>query len=264
MGQVRSQDGTTIGYTRRGSGPAVVLVDGAMCYRAFGPLEKLAQALEDRFTVYTYDRRGRGESGDTAPYAREREVEDLAALVEEAGGRAHLVGVSSGGTLVAEAVNLGVPAEKFVVYESPMVVDATHPPMPADLPATLRDLVDTDRRGDAVKLFMRWVGTPGFFVAILPLLPPWKKLKPVAHTLPYDVEFVREFQHGTPLPADRYAGAKAPGLVVAGAKSPEYMRNAQARLAEVLPNAELLVLPGQTHLVKADALAPAVTDFLTR
>ncbi|MEU4739358.1 alpha/beta hydrolase [Actinosynnema sp. NPDC023658] len=263
-GRVVSADDTGIAYTRTGSGPALIIVDGALCHRAFGPSAALAKALAGHFTVYTYDRRGRGESGGGTPYDVEREVEDIAALVDEAGGSAHLFGMSSGGTLVAEAAHRGVAAERIAIYESPMVVDGTHEPMPEDLPARVRRAVDEGRRGDAVKLFMRYVGTPGFFVAVLQMLPPWKKLKGVAHTLPHDFALVGEFQRGTPPPADRWSGAKVPALVIAGGKSPEYMRNAQAVLAGALPDAELTVLPGQTHMVKAAVTAPVLVDFFRR
>ncbi|MFD1147911.1 alpha/beta fold hydrolase [Saccharothrix hoggarensis] len=265
MGQVVSQDGTAIAYTRIGSGPALIIVDGALCHRAFGPATKLAEALAGHFTVYTYDRRGRGGSGGAdAPYDVEREVEDIAALVEEAGGSARLFGMSSGGTLVAEAAHRGVAAERIAIYESPMVVDGTHDPMPADLPARVERAVAEGRRGDAVKLFMRYVGTPGLVVAVFQVLPPWKKLKAVAHTLPNDFALVGEFQRGTPPPAGRWSGADVPALVIAGGKSPEHMRNAQRHLASALPQGELTVLPGQTHMVKPQATVPVLVEFFNR
>ncbi|XVS65085.1 alpha/beta fold hydrolase [Actinosynnema sp. CA-299493] len=265
MGQVVSKDGTAIGFTRIGSGPALIIVDGAMCYRAFGPAANLAEALSEHFTVYTYDRRGRGESGGgTAPHNVGREVEDIAALIEEAGGSARLFGMSSGGTLVAEAAHRGVAAERIAIYESPMVVDGTREPMADDLPRRVERAVGEGRRGDAVKLFMRYVGTPGLFVAIMPLLPVWKRIKAVAHTLPNDFALVGEFQRGTPPPAGRWSGATAPALVIAGGKSPDYLRNAQRHLASALPHGELTVLPGQTHMVKAKATVPVLVDFFTR
>ncbi|WP_461122420.1 alpha/beta fold hydrolase [Saccharothrix stipae] len=264
MGQVVSKDGTAIAYTRIGSGPALIIVDGALCHRAFGPSTALAKALAEHFTVYTYDRRGRGESGDGAPHDVDREVEDVAALIEEAGGSAHLFGMSSGGTLVAEAAHRGVAAERIAIYESPMIVDDTRAPMSEDLPARVERAVAEGRRGDAVKLFMRYVGTPAFFVAVLRVLPPWKKLKGVAHTLPHDFALVGEFQRGTPPPADRWAGAEVPALVIAGGKSPEYLRNAQRLLASALPHGELTVLPGQTHLVKPEVTAPVLVEFFQR
>nr|WP_106617528.1 alpha/beta hydrolase [Saccharothrix carnea] len=265
MGQVVSKDGTAIAFTRVGSGPALIIVDGAMCYRAFGPSKALADALAEHFTVYTYDRRGRGESGaGTAPYDVEREVEDIAALIEEAGGSAHLFGMSSGGTLVAEAAHRGVNAERIAIYESPMIVDGTRAPMDPDLPARVERAIGEGRRGEAIKLFMRYVGTPGLFIAVMPLMPMWTKLKAVAHTLPNDFALTGELQGGTLPPADRWSGAEAPALVIAGGKSPEYLRNAQRHLASALPQGELTVLPGQTHMVKPRATVPVLVDFFRR
>lgn len=263
-GRAVSQDGTAIAYTRVGSGPALVIVDGALCYREFGPAKALAEALSAHFTVYTYDRRGRGGSGAGTAYDVGREVEDIAALIEAAGGSAHLFGMSSGGTLVAEAAHRGVANGRIAIYESPMVVDGTRPPMDPDLPARVERAVAEGRPGDAVKMFMRYVGTPGFFVAALRFTPMWKKLKGVAPTLPNDFSVVGEFQRGTPPAADRWAGADVPALVIAGGKSPEYLRNAQRHLAGALPRAELTVLPGQTHMVKPDATAPVLVEFFQR
>ncbi|WP_367132681.1 alpha/beta fold hydrolase [Saccharothrix sp. HUAS TT1] len=264
MGQVFSKDGTAIAFTRTGSGPALIIVDGALCYRAFGPSKALAEALAEHFTVYTYDRRGRGESGaGTAPDV-EREVEDVAALIEEAGGSAHLFGMSSGGTLVAEAAHRGVAAERIAIYESPMTIDDTRPPMDPDLVERVERAIAEGRPGDAVTLFMRYVGTPGFFIAMMRVMPVWKKLKGVAHTLPNDFALVGEFQHGTKPPADRWSGAGSPALVIAGGKSPAYLRNAQRHLADALPHGELVVLPGQTHLVKAAVTAPVLVEFYRR
>ncbi len=264
MGNVTSADGTRIAYSKTGSGPALVIVDGALCYRDFGPAAKLAEALAPHFTVYTYDRRGRGESGETGPSDVAREIEDIAALIGEAGGRAHLFGMSSGGALVAEAVHRGVAVDRYAIYESPMIVDGTREPMPADFPEQVRRAIAEGRRGDAVKLFMKFVGTPGIFILLMQVMPPWKKLKGVAHTLPNDIAVVGELQRGNALPADRWSGAKAPGLVIAGGKSPEWMRNAQERLVDVLPDARLKVLDGQTHMVKAPVTAPVLVDFLKR
>ncbi|MEV0679831.1 alpha/beta hydrolase [Actinosynnema sp. NPDC050436] len=264
MGHVTSADGTRIAYSTTGSGPALIVVDGALCYREFGPAAQLAEALAPHFTVYTYDRRGRGESGSTGPYAVAREVEDIAALIGAAGGRAHLFGMSSGGALVAEAVHRGVAARRFAVYESPMIVDGTRDPLPADFRERTSRAVADGRPGDAVKMFMKFVGTPGLFVALMRFLPMWKKLKAVAHTLPNDLAVVGDLQRGVAPAADRWSGATAPGLVIAGGKSPEWLRNAQSLLASALPDGELKVLDGQTHMVKADVTAPVLVDFLNR
>lgn len=264
MNTVTSRDGTTIGFSRIGEGPALILVDGAMCYRQSGPNAPLAELLSKDFTVFTYDRRGRGESGDTAPYSVQREIEDLEALVKEAGGSAHVYGISSGAALALEAANHGIEIGKLALYEAPFVVDGSRPPLPADYSARLDALVAADRRGDAVKLFMRrGVGLPGVIVAMMRFMPAWSTLKGVAHTIPYDTAIVDDRQSGKPLPADRWTSVTAPTLVIGGSKSPQWMRNGVRALADVLPTARHRTLEGQTHLVKPAALAPVLTEFFT-
>src|SRR5258706_12411707 len=152
MQTVISADGTAIAFTRAGSGPALVLVDGAMCYRGMGPLTPLAERLTDHFTVYTYDRRGRGESGDTLPFAVEREIEDLEVLLAHAGGSAHAYGISSGAALVLRAAAAGVPWRRLALFEPPFVGPKQ------DYTRELAELLAAGRRGDAVARFMTLVG----------------------------------------------------------------------------------------------------------
>jgi pimeloyl-ACP methyl ester carboxylesterase len=261
MGTVQSRDGTEMAFESSGRGPALVLVDGALCYRGSSPNTALAEALADRFTVYTYDRRGRGESGDTSPYVVEREVEDLDAVIKQAGGSAYLYGISSGAALALEAANRGLGVEKLALYEAPFIVDDSRPPVPGDIVAQLDELIAAGRRGDAVRLFMRQVGVPRFVIALMRFMPAWSKLKAVAHTLPYDMTIVSDHQAGEPLPAERWSYVTAPTLVIAGGKSPAWMQNAMDSLAQVLPKAERRTLEGQTHMVKASALAPLIADF---
>ncbi|HMB79124.1 MAG TPA: alpha/beta hydrolase, partial [Vicinamibacterales bacterium] len=170
---VTSKDGTPIAFDRVGTGPAVIFVDGALCYRASGPSRPVAALLSNQFTVFTYDRRGRGDSANTAPYAIDREVEDLAALASEAGGSAFVCGVSSGAVLALEAASRGVGVAKLALYEAPFIVDDTHPPIPPDFLARLNDAVASDRRGDAVRMFLTLVGLPAPFVALMRFLPVW-------------------------------------------------------------------------------------------
>jgi pimeloyl-ACP methyl ester carboxylesterase len=261
MHTVRSKDGTAIAFDRSGNGPALIIVDGALCYRASGPGGPLAALLADRFTVFTYDRRGRGDSGDTKPYAVDREIEDLDALITEAGGSAFVFGSSSGAALALEAANRGVPMKKLALYESPCIVDDTHPPLPPDFLSRLQRLVAADRRGDAVKMFLRLVGVPAIGMLIMPLMPAWSKLKAVAHTLPYDITIVQDNQRGKPFSKARWPGATMPALAMDGSKSPPWMRNGMRALAAALPNATFRTLDGQTHMVKAPAIAPVLTDF---
>jgi pimeloyl-ACP methyl ester carboxylesterase len=263
MSEVRSKDGTRIGYDQTGDGPPVILVDGALCSRAMGPMEALAARLADRFTVFRYDRRGRGESGDTLPYAVEREIDDLAALIEVAGGSAYVFGTSSGAALALEAANRALPIRKLALYEAPFIVDDTRPPLLDDYRNALTSLLAAGRRGDAVALFMRAVQVPAPFVMLIRLMPVFGKLKAVAHTLPYDFAIVADNQRGQPLAADRWASATLPILIGAGGNSPAWMRNAQQALASVLPNVELRTLPGQTHMVSDKALAPLLIEFFS-
>lgn len=259
--KVLSKDGTPIAFDRSGTGPPVILVDGALCYRASGPSAPLAALLAKQFTVFTYDRRGRGDSGNTAPYAVEREVEDIGALIREAGGSAYVYGISSGAALALEAAERGLAINKLALYEAPFVVDESYPPLPDDYLAQLDRLVDTGQRGAAVQLFLKRVGMPGLFVVLMRLLPVWSKLIAVAHTLPYDIRLVQEYQKGKPLPDRRWNAVEAPTLVVDGGKSPSWMRNGMEQLAAVIPTATHRRLPGQTHMVKPEVLAPVLIEF---
>jgi pimeloyl-ACP methyl ester carboxylesterase len=262
MKTATSKDGTRIAYDELGEGPPVVLVGGAFNTRSFGPNGGLAELLAERFTVINYDRRGRGDSGDTRPWALEREIEDLDALIEAAGGSAHVFGISSGAALALEAANRGLAIEKLALYEAPFVVDDSRTPVSDDYLERLKGLVASGRRGDAVRLFMReGVGLPAVFVALMRFMPAWSKLKAVAHTVPYDATIVENYQKGKPLPAGRWASATMPTLVAVGGKSPTWMRRAMRALADVLPNARHRTLEGQTHIVKAGALAPVLAEF---
>jgi pimeloyl-ACP methyl ester carboxylesterase len=264
MSEVLSRDGTRIAYEQSGDGPPVILVDGALCSRAMGPMASLATLLNERFTVFRYDRRGRGESGDTQPYAVEREVEDIAALIDAAGAPVCIYGASSGAALALEAANRGLAIKSLALYEAPFIVDDTRTPLLDDYRAELTRCLNANRRGDAVALFMKSVGVPVPFIFLMRFMPVFSKLKAVAHTLPYDLALVAEQQRGQPLPADRWRSCTQPALVMMGGKSPAWIRNANQAMAAVLPRAELRTLPGQTHMVSAKAVAPVLVDlFLT-
>ena len=261
MNTTRSTDGTAIAYETCGDGPPLILVDGALCHRGMGPSRALAELLAEYFTVITYDRRGRGESADTAPYSVDREIEDLDALIAAAGGSAYVCGFSSGAVLALDAAARGLPIRALVLYEPPFIVDDSRPPAAADYVQRLNDLLASDRRGDAVRLFMRHVGMPAPLVSLMRFMPAWGKLKRVAHTLPYDGEIMGDTQLGRPLPAARWPGTKVRTLVLVGGKSPAFFHNGARMLADLLPNAERRVLAGQTHMVKAKVLAPVLVEF---
>jgi pimeloyl-ACP methyl ester carboxylesterase len=265
MQTVTSKDGTTIAYDRLGEGPAVILVGGALSQRHGKPdkMDELARLLAERgFTVINYDRRGRGDSGDTKPYAVEREIEDIEALIEAAGGSASLWGWSSGATLALRAAGAGLAVEKVAAYEPPFMVDPEdHLPAPG-YRKLLEELAAADRRADAVKYFMRdVVGVPAPFVVLMRLMPMWKGLKEVAHTLPYDMAVIGDTMAGRLLRPEEWASVRAPALVAYGAKTTSALRKGSQQIAEVLPNATLQALPGQSHNVSMKLLAPAIAEF---
>jgi pimeloyl-ACP methyl ester carboxylesterase len=262
-GQVVSKDGTSIAYDREGRGPALILIVGALCSRALGPSVKLAPLLAGQFTVFSYDRRGRGESGDSAPYRVEREIEDLEALIAEAGGSALVFGHSSGAVLGLKAAAQGLPIRKLAIYEAPLVVDRTRPSMQDDW-AQIRNHLTQGRRGEALRVFLKTVGLPAFVVAIMRLFPVWSKLERVAHTLAYDGAITEGFQTGEPLSASVWSNVTIPVLAIAGGKSPVWMQNGMRALASTLSNAEHCTLDGQTHDVSAKVLEPVLEEFLAR
>jgi pimeloyl-ACP methyl ester carboxylesterase len=228
-----------------------------------GPSRPLAEQLSSQFAVHVYDRRGRGESeAGRSEFDPDREVEDLAAVIAAAGGHAHLFGASSGAALVLRAAQSGLPIDRMAIYEAPFILDDTHAPNDPELAERTRQLVEAGRHGDAVRLFMRTVGAPGVMVAAMRLLPVWKRLTAVAPTLPHDYALVLDRQQGRPLPEDAYDKVVQPTLVIAGGKSPAYLKNSQAAVVAALTDARLVELPGQTHMVKAKVTAPVVAAHL--
>jgi pimeloyl-ACP methyl ester carboxylesterase len=251
-----SADGTKIAFDQTGEGPPVILVVGAFNDRSTGA--PLAQALESRFTVLNYDRRGRGASGDTLPYAVEREVEDLDALIREAGGAARVFGYSSGGTLALEAAARGLNITKLAVYEAPFMVGDDGPRPPKDMAAQLAKLVSFGHRGDAVELFQtKLVGIPEQIVAQLRHAPFRPALEATAHTLVYEAAIVGDLT----LPTARLRTIKTPTLVVYGTESPAFMGAGAQALAEALPDGHVRALAGQNHDIVPAALAPVLLEF---
>jgi pimeloyl-ACP methyl ester carboxylesterase len=261
-GTVTSDDGTTIAFTRLGHGPALVLVDGALCFRQNGPSPDIAPLLAPHFTVYAYDRRGRGESGDKRPYAMAREIEDLKAVVRQTGDSVFVFGSSSGAALAMQGVAAGLPIRKLVLYEPPLGELRSDGPTVEEARRQLEARVASGDRAGAVRYFLSTVlGAPRAFVILMPILMPgtWAKTKSVAHTLPYDFTILGDRS----LLADRAKAIAVPTLVVGGAKSPPFLQHGVERVATALPNARSVFLPGQTHDVSAagKALAPVVTSF---
>ncbi|GII28596.1 alpha/beta fold hydrolase [Planotetraspora mira] len=257
MPAVTSADGTTIAYEHTGGGPALVLVDGAMCYRGAGPMRPLAALLQDTFTVYAYDRRGRGESSDTLPYAVAREVEDLQALIAQAGGEAYVYAISSGAALTLATAAAGPGITKMALYEPPFMAEAEGGSRIKEYTERLHELLDAGRRGDAVALFMTYVGMPSQVVAGIRAQPGWAALEAIAPTLAYDDALLA----GGVVPRDLTSAIAVPALVLGGGASPQGLQQAAKATADALPAAEHRTLDGQTHDVAPEALAPVLAEF---
>jgi pimeloyl-ACP methyl ester carboxylesterase len=258
MIKTMSADGTTIAADRTGSGPALVLVAGALTTRAaFAPL---ADLLAPHFTVYAYDRRGRGDSGDTPPYAVDREIEDLAAVIRTAGGSAYVFGHSSGAVLALEAAARNAGTMKLALYEPPLIISGE--PMPADFAGQLADLIATDRRGDALALWMRsTVRMSDEAIAQARTEPWWPSVEAIVHTTPYDATITAPYMTGRPLPAQRWSKVTVPTLVLDGEVSPSSLRDGAHALADILPNATSDTFVGQGHGAPPEMVAPVVTAF---
>ena len=259
MKKVRSADGTTIAYDQIGNGPAVILVDGALGSRADGFMVPLATLLSPHFTVITYDRRGRGESTDTQPFALEREIEDIEALINEAGGEAFLYGISSGAALALEAtIKLGHKVKKLALYEAPYDSDDARQQAFRTYRKQLMEVLAEGRQGDALGHFMMFVGMPPEHLEGARQQPMWPMWEAVAHTLPYDAAALGE--DGS-VPTEKAVGVAVPALIMDGSASFPFMHITATALANALPNAEHRTLEGQTHEVAASAIAPVLVEF---
>ena len=255
MNEVTSSDGTTIAFDQLGDGPPVILVCGASTdRRANAPL---AELLAEHFTVFNYDRRGRGDSGDTPPYAVEREVEDLDAVIDAAGGSAFVYGTSSGGALALETAASGLCITKLALWEVPFSLHESSRP-PADTARTYTELVAAGRRGEAVEFFMaKVVGLPPEFVAYARIQPFWGAQEALAHTLAYDATVMGDYS----LPAERAAAVTVPTLVMAGGASFSFMGETARALADILPEGQHRILEGQEHNIAPEAIAPVLEEF---
>jgi pimeloyl-ACP methyl ester carboxylesterase len=256
IGHVTSKDGTTIGFDRLGDGPPVVLVTGGSVDRRSN--SGLAAALAPDFTVYNYDRRGRGDSGDTTPYAIEREIEDIAAVTDAAGGTANVYGISSGGVLaMLAAEKLPDVITRLAIYEPPFILDPAARP-PADTVEQYERAVAAGRPGDAVEFFMaKVVKMPPEFIEFARTQPFWVDQEKIAHTLAYDGRIMRDYS----LPLDQAGRINVPTLVVAGGADFPFMRETAQAVAEAIPNGQVRLLDGQGHNVDPTVLAPVLAEF---
>lgn len=258
MPTTTSRDGTTIAYSTLGTGPALLLVDGALCSRAFGPMPGYAKALAKSFTVYWFDRRGRGESGDAATYAVAREVEDLAAMLEVAGGSAYAFGTSSGAALAMHGAIAGLPITKLLMYEAPYTPVPSGGKTAAQHAQALRELISRNERGAAVRYFMcDVVGMPKPIGWLFALFPMWPKLKAVANTLPYDLTILADVE----VLGERTRAIRVPTMVAGGTKSPEALQQAVTRVATAIPGSTLRWVDGQTHNLGAAPAALMAKEF---
>jgi pimeloyl-ACP methyl ester carboxylesterase len=261
-----SRDGARIAYDQLGQGPALILVAPAFATRS--DQASVAAALAPYFTVFAYDRRGRGASGDRVPYAVEREIEDLDALIDVAGGSTYVFGHSSGAVLALDAARaLPTRIMKLALYEPPFIIDASRSPMPEDFARHLSELIAAGRRGDAVEYWQTQLGIPAEAVAHMRQSPMWAGLEAVAPTLPYDATIMGDTQQGSPEPLRKWASVAVPTLVMDGTvmtgseEAHAFMRHGADALASVLPNAQRLTLEGQDHGPANEALVPALRAF---
>jgi len=261
-----SRDGTVIAYEQSGRGPALILVSAALADRSGN--RRIAQSLSDQFTVINYDRRGRGASGDTGPYSTDREVDDIAALVDASGGSAFLFGSSSGSVLALDAAaRLGSRVKKLYMFEPPFIVDASRPPMDATLSSAIGRQIADGRRSEAVRLFFtKGMGIPSFGVTMMRLvMPGWSKMCAMAHTIPYDLSVLDGTQAGQPLPVARWQHAVLPVRVAVGSRSEPFFHSGAKGLVQILPSAQYESLGGLNHgaLLMAPArLGNDVREFL--
>lgn len=254
---VTSKDGTRIAYEIVGDGPAALIVLGALNSRKSGT--KLAKLLASKFTAVGYDRRGRGDSSDSASYAPEREVEDIAALIEAVGGPVCLYGHSSGAALaIAAAVNLRKQVAKLAVYEAPYALDSRARTAAKKYYGALTKALSAGHNGDAVALFVRSVGVSDKQIQAMRQMPMWKGLEKLAPTLVYDSEILGE---GHALPTALLSRVRTPTLVMHGGAGSPAMRDAARAISEAIPTAELRSLARQTHGVSPKVLAPVLEEF---
>ncbi len=263
MNHVISDDGTLITYDVTGFGPALVLVDGAFCHRKYGVTPALVPLLSGSFTIYSYDRRGRGDSSDTRPYSVEKEIDDLTKIIEKAGGRPYICGFSSGAALVLLALGRGIRAGKAALFEPPYVAGSTdgkRPPHDAEI--VLKDLINVGKRSEAVKYFMTKVmGMPAIIVFLIRLFGKsiWRNNKAVANTLAYDVAVMGDYE----VPEKAASGIHVPAAVIGGEKSPMYLKAAAEAVSRSIPGSQVIWLKGESHNVSMKVLAPSLTSFFT-
>jgi pimeloyl-ACP methyl ester carboxylesterase len=256
----KSRDGTPIAYDKLGTGPALLVVNGALGYREMSFAKQLTTELAKHFTVIDYDRRGRGQSGDQHSYSVDREIEDIRALIEQAaGGPCYVFAQSSGAALALRAAAADVPMKALVAYEPPYMVGDPKDRPARDYRERVTALIAEGRRDDAVKYFMLTVGVPKFFVALMRLFPFWKQMRAAAHTLPYDAAIMDDFE----FPTRELQSIHVPVIAVAGEKTTPTLKRAAEAVAETIPAAQHRTAPNMSHAVKPAILAPLLRNWLS-
>jgi len=260
MKTTTSKDGTKIAYDVYGSGPVLISITGAGCFRTMSQVTRDAKVFAKEFNVYNYDRRGRGDSGDTLPYAPEREVEDIEALIDAAGGRAHLYGHSSGAVLALEAaLQLGSKVEKVVIYDPSYAHDETEKADYAQLGQRIKTLLETGDRSKAMTSFLKGIGIPKPFIWLLRLSPDWKTMTTLAPTLLYDIALTRDLP-----PIEKLAKIGVPVLLMTGGKSPDTIHGTARQIAGAIPDVQRVELTSQNHMPNPALVLPELVKFLKK
>lgn len=258
MYSTTSTDGTTIAYDVYGTGPPLIFVTGASCFRSFRPIVSDSKAFAKEFTVYTYDRRGRGDSGNTLPWSVDREVDDINALIDAAGGTAYVYGHSSGAVLALEAaLRLGNKVHKVVLHDASYVHDQTEKAAYSQLSQQIHQLLRKGENAAAMKRFLLGIGMPKAFVLLLPLFPGWKTMVALAPTLAYDIALTSDVP-----PRKRATQVAVPTHIIVGQKSPASLHAVADQLATAIPGAQVSTLAGQDHMASAKVVLPVLVDFL--
>ncbi len=256
METTKSKDGTTIAFQRSGTGPPLVLVVGAFCTRT--TTVDLTPLLAPNFTVFEYDRRGRGDSDDKTPYAVDREIEDLRAVITEAGGQTYVYGHSSGAALAVQAAAAGVPMTKLVAYEPPYATTEDDRRSGTAMLASIRQAVTDGRTGDAAIMHLSGSGMPANVIDMIKNSPGWADMIAVAHTLPYDWAITTRG-----VEPDKFARITVPTLVLTGGDSSPYLHAGAAATAAAIPDAKLDTIAGQGHVAARDVIAPILQSWFS-
>ncbi|XDD53641.1 alpha/beta fold hydrolase [Leptospira sp. WS4.C2] len=255
--KVISRDGTVIAFEKKGSGPPLIFISGAICHRKFQPIIDDAKILSKAFTVYNYDRRGRGDSGDTETYSVRSEIEDIEALIDSAGGSAYIYGHSSGAILAMEAA-LVIPnkVKKIYIYDPPYVSNEKEYKEYQMTKERIKTLLAKGKNSKAISEFLVSIGMPRIFTFFLPLTPGWKRTVQLAPTLLYDITLTEN-----PAPVKRLAKIKVPICVAYGEESPKELKLVSSLLNQTIQSSELQGFPKQDHMVDTKILLPKMIQY---